>query len=266
MSQHIHASAAPLLPACTQCAAPIDCSLVRDGKHAGNCGLHTLSATHLGAAIAILVTIIPFAVEASHQLFSPTSNTDPFDLFFWTAYGVAAIYYIFAEWRTEDLDYLKYRDVDWSENTKQRVPYLASKIRLKWAEFGLRVLLTFIFGMVFFVPSLAPSNWSKVDAQTAFLAFIYFLFIAWDFLIVVGGGLPLKARIVALDVLGFACVLLALWLHSMRWGEWKLFNTDFINRELAAWSICMTSIVTLITLAFMIKREDFSWTDRRSFR
>lgn len=254
----LQGSSAPPNPICQACAA-LDCSQIKNGKRIGSrCGLKTVSATHIGAIIAVTLAFTEPFLEAYGKFKHPQSGATPDVLpaLFWLCFIATAIYYILSEWQTEDRQYVTLRNIKWRYTLfknwgLERFP----PTRLRWVELMIRVLLTCSFGAVLLLKHFGNRlhTWDVADLQMFAVCVIFWIFLAWDLLVIDGGGKKLSWPLVAADAVGFALVTAILWFHK---------NFD-VGLFLAF--IYFAAVLLLVFYSVFVKGKEF-WFNRQSYR
>lgn len=211
-------------PACTKCKNP--------GKE--GCGLLTLSASQLGAVVALVFGCMSYlfqllgarpgneGVGLTGRDLASNSQERMFTEQFWAILFLTALYYAVAEWALEEQDFGKLRTLAWP----QRVPFPLSRVRLPIFEFWLRVGLAGIFGVAAAgIPEIFRTGLSSIHASFILLAIIYLLFLFWDLIVYEGGQKEhqeIVDRVVWYDFGGAILILLCLWTHH-RWPDVATF-------------------------------------------
>jgi len=175
------------------------------------CGLLTLSASQLGAVVALilgaglyLLNLIFWNQSVSHVATAKAAGASRDELMFtqlfWAILFITALYYAIAEWLLEERDYRRLR--------------VLSK-PLAYVEFYLRVALAGMFGIAAAgIPEPLRFGLSDIHASFLVLASIYVGFLFWDMLVAFAGEVELPWRVARGDFFCGGLTLGALWLHQ----------------------------------------------------
>src|SRR5690349_21409592 len=107
-----------------QITRPQDCPACVSSTATEGCGLLTLSASQLGAVLALmlgglfyLIQIVDRASSGNGTLLGSSERLSDQEFFFteefWVILFITALYYAVAEWRVEEQDYRTLRAIKW---------------------------------------------------------------------------------------------------------------------------------------------------------
>lgn len=228
---------------------PKDCPIRDCGT---GCELVTFSASQYGAIFTLIGACFLTVYKILNGIGEETDK--PLAFQYYMLLACSAAFYFFVEWKIESgMDFYRLRSITWGPQTSKLLWLFRWWVPLRYLEFGIRLLVSFLFGLAITAPSeLHFANTldvNSLDIGMLAMSTIYTLLVFWDWVVSEGGQTEIVWRVFIFDATGASLTFATLFCHLLKY---KVASFVFV---FILFGVVFSSLSNLVRVTNLIKRD-----------